>query len=530
VGYPKAAIVQWASVEGLSMKTHCLYVAIVATLILSVGPTRLSAQREVRRPRHQYEGHAARYKLFDLGTLGGPNSSFTFSMGIVNTYGDATGFSDSATPTSPANNLFACLDSFVSHAFLWRNGHSELLPDLSEAGCSIPLWINVRREVVGISENGVIDPFNGTNEVRAVVWRNGQLTDLGTLGGNESITAAINERGQIVGWAENNIPDTVSLLGGTQTRAVLWQAGTILDLGTLGGPDALANHINERGQVVGDSFLDATVNPITGFPTIVPFLWDNGVMKSIGSLGGTFGEAFLVNNRAQVLGDSDLPGDHVSHPTFWENGNLVDLAVSSIGGSVLTGNWLNEKGAVVGAGDFSASGGPTFGGALWHNGAVINIDTEDASCGVEAWGLNNLGQAVGTAKCGSESHAWLWNQGHATDLNTLVPSNAPLHLVYAVMISDGGEIVGMGVPPGVSDADVLTSGHAFVLLRANDDDDEIASSESPVDRSVSGPASSRKSDPPTKEAMMQLHNLLVNRLRPLSLQKHGLHGLGPVKH
>jgi probable HAF family extracellular repeat protein len=512
------------------MRTHCLYIAIIALLTSSIAPSRLSAQREVQQPRHEYEGHAARYKLFDLGTLGGPRSSFTFSMGIVNDHGDATGFSDSATPASPTSNVFACLDSFVSHAFLWRNGHSELLPDLSKAGCSIPLWINARREIVGISENCTIDPFNGTNEVRAVVWRNGQLTDLGTLGGNESITAAINGPGQIVGWAENNIPDTVSLLGGTQTRAVLWQNGTILDLGTLGGPDALANHVNERGQVVGDSFLDANVNPITGFPTVVPFLWDNGVMKSLGSLGGTFGEAFLVNNRVQVLGDSDLPGDQVSHPTFWENGNLVDLTTSSIGGSVLTGNWLNQGGAVVGAGDFSATGGPAFGGALWHDGTVVNIDKEDASCGVEAWGLNDLSQAVGTANCGNESHAWLWSQGHATDLNALVPSNTPLHLVYAVMISDEGEIVGMGVPPGVSDADALTSGHAFVLLPVNDDGDQIASLESPPSRPFGGAGSSQKFDPPTKEAMMQLHNLLVNRLRPLSLQKHGLHGLGPVKH
>jgi probable HAF family extracellular repeat protein len=505
------------------MRTHRLFVSMIAILAFAVAPTRLSAQREVRRPRHEYEGHAARYKLFDLGTLGGPNSSFTFSMGIVNDHGDAAGFSDSATPTSPANNLFACLDSFVSHAFLGRNGHSELLPDLSEAGCSIPLWINARREVVGISENGMVDPFNGTNEVRAVVWRNGQLTDLGTLGGNESITAAINGRGQIVGWAENNIPDTVSLLGGTQTRAVLWQAGTILDLGTLGGPDALSNHINELGQVVGDSFLDANVNPITGFPTVVPFLWDNGVMQDLGSLGGTFGEAFLVNNRVQVLGDSDLPGDQVSHPTFWENGNLVDLAVSSIGGSVLTGNWLNEQGAVVGAGDFSASGGPAFGGALWLDGTVINIDKEDASCGVEAWGLNNLGQAVGSANCGSESHAWVWSQGHATDLNTLVPANAPLRLVYAVMINDDGEIIGMGVPPGVSDADVLTSGHAFVLSRVDEDDDEIASPATPIDRSFGNSASSQKFNPPTKESMMKLHDLLVGRLRPLTLRRRGQH-------
>ena len=72
--------------------------------------------------------------------------------------------------------------------------------------------------------------------------------------------------------------------------------------GYLGGPDALAGWLNDRGQVAGWSLTDSMANPATGIPTQHPFLWENGRMKDLGTIGGT--AVYLINNlneRGQIV-------------------------------------------------------------------------------------------------------------------------------------------------------------------------------------------------------------------------------------
>jgi probable HAF family extracellular repeat protein len=145
--------------------------------------------------------------------------------------------------------------------------------------------------IAGISENGEIDPLLGVPQGIAVLWYHDKVISLGTLdGGYESVANSVNIWGQVTGPALNTVPDPYSMLGlGTQTRAFLWERGLMRDLGTLGGPDAFAIYINDLGQIAGSSYTDWSPNAATGFPTQDPFLWENGKMLDLGSLGGVTG-------------------------------------------------------------------------------------------------------------------------------------------------------------------------------------------------------------------------------------------------
>src|SRR5262249_57591415 len=101
-----------------------------------------------------------------------------------------------------------CLSSpcHAGHAFEWRNGHMTDLGSLH--GYQSGLFELNRAGVgVGISETGKIDPLTGIPENHAVISKNGRLIDLGPLGGHQSWANSINDRGQVAGWAANKTPD-----------------------------------------------------------------------------------------------------------------------------------------------------------------------------------------------------------------------------------------------------------------------------------------------------------------------------------
>ena len=60
---------------------------------------------------------------------------------------------------------------------------------------------------------------------------------------------------------------------------------SVTDLGTLGGNNSWPWGINDRGQVVGGSETP-DIDPNSGLPTFHAFLWNKGVMHDLGTLGG----------------------------------------------------------------------------------------------------------------------------------------------------------------------------------------------------------------------------------------------------
>lgn len=445
------------------------------------SPVPVAAQERLGLQEQQQQKHH-RYIFKDLGTFGGPASAFNLGLDSLNNRGMAVGASQIPILDPPNSNGFPCGPGpFVYHAFEWRNGAMNDLGTLPGADkCSNAQSINEAGEVAGNSENDQIDPLLGVFQIRAVLWRNHQIIDLGTLGGYESATMGLNNLGQVVGFASNRVPDPYSFYGiGTQARAFLWEKGVMRDLGTLGGPDAQGTFLNDRGQVAGVSYTSFNPNPDTGVPTQDPFFWEDGRMTDIGTLGGTAGFPSWLNKRGQVTGVSNLPGDQTQHPFLWERGRLLDLG--TFGGSNGQATWINDAGEVVGVADFP--GDQVHDAFLWKNGAMTDLGNLGQTS--FAFNINGKHQVVGHSKLDDGSfHAFLWdNGGPMMDLNSLLPSGSSLLLTEAFLINEQGEIAGIGLPPGCGNAD--DCGHAYLLIPCSSDDAKTKGC--PDDKGASAP-------------------------------------------
>jgi probable HAF family extracellular repeat protein len=116
------------------------------------------------------------------------------------------------------------------------------------------------------------------------------ITDLGTLGGTFTGAQGINNKGWVAGGSQ--------IADNTEFHAVLWRKGEIVDLGTLGGPVSSAtDRISESGYISGFSVTNIP-DTIEGGLIGRAFLWRNGVMTALPSFNNAGGAE--VNNRGQV--------------------------------------------------------------------------------------------------------------------------------------------------------------------------------------------------------------------------------------
>jgi probable HAF family extracellular repeat protein len=494
-----------------------------ATLVLIAAlaiPLQLAAQDNKGDHKHHH------YQLIDLGMLGGPQSfSFFGDAKPMNNRGTAVGQADTSVPDPNYPNFNPYLgsgspDPFIEHAFKWQNGVLSDLGALPGVNSSTVGWINSRGTAAGQSTSSTIDPITGWPEEIAVLWKDGQVINLGTLGGNESQADAINDSGQIAGIAANAVPDSFpSPLGlpgfGTQQRAFLWETGVMRDLGTLGGPDADALLLNDAGQVAGISYTSSTPNA-SGVPTIDPFLWKNGKMLDLGSFGGTVGVPAWLNNRSQVVGFSNLPGDATAHPFLWSQAEgLKDLG--SFGGDFGLGFWVNESGEAVGAATNPNGAVLAF---LWKDGAMTNLGTLAGDPCSSSEGINSSGQIVGSssAQCTfdhTDTRAFLWeNGGPMIDLNIFVPPGSGLTLFEAGYVNDRGEILALALLPNGDERTVLLvpcgSDHADAE-GCNENDEATFASSQPAAAARTNPNASRGTLTP--QAVAALCARLTSRYR-----------------
>ena len=188
------------------MKPTQAFAALLAGTVMSSAC--LLSQENDRR-------HQPRYKLIDLGTFGGPNSSLPGSNESLNPSGVVTGCADTSVldPDFAIQNPYFS-DPYIERSYIWNDGHRTALPALRGGRNTGPQWINESASIVGASENGQVDPLTGLKEVHAVLWDpERRIHDLGTLGGNGSVAWVINDAGQVAGDSLNDIPDDLNASG-----------------------------------------------------------------------------------------------------------------------------------------------------------------------------------------------------------------------------------------------------------------------------------------------------------------------------
>jgi probable HAF family extracellular repeat protein len=254
-----------------------------------------------------------------------------------------------------------------------------------------------------------------------------EAIDLGTLSdGRSALATAINDNGQVVGWSDN------------PPRAFLWENGVMIDLGTLGGAYSRPTDINDAGQIVGQS--------TTAEGHWHPFLWSDGVMTDLHPGAPNFNPypSPRVNNSGQVIW-SDYPvgvsdTKDLPHPFLWSNGVLTDLLGRA--GSALG---INDRGQVVGGSTFDRLA------YVWDNGTLQFLPSLGGTA--RAYGINNRGQIRGSSQTASPTigHAVMWEDGQITDLGAL-PGDS---------LSTTGGLTESGLVVGLSFNDVYAGGHPF---------------------------------------------------------------------
>ena len=347
---------------------------------------------------------APHYSLTDLGVVGSsPGQPFTIATnGLI---AGASGVSGDRT-----------------HATLWYQGRSL---DIATPGFgqqnSVAFSVNQRGQAVGEAErptapNPTGEDFCGfkamgltTNGAACVpfVWEYGIMTPLPLLGGSNGVANLINNQGVVAGFAETGAQDAGCPAPQVlQFKPVIWDREGIHQLPTAAGDlDGVALSINDAGQVVGASGNCSTFNfgSLLNLHPLHALLWDTGTVIDLGNLGGTgklMGNLALnINNKGQVVGQSDLPGDQAFHGFFWT--------------------------AESGMKDLGTLKGDTFSVAS---------------------NLNKDGEVVGvSADENFNPRAFVWQNGVMSDLNSLIPAGSPLTLLVACGINSRGEIIGLAV-------------------------------------------------------------------------------------
>ena len=309
--------------------------------------------------------------------------------------------------------------------------------------------------------------------VRARLYDGRFLHDLGTLGGPNASTRALNDSGQVIGQSDVD-------RNGTLSHAYRWSPATgLVDLDAGSKTGSTVNDINERGQIAGAGWtsvagalqyqayfwnpqsgkvpvgsfgLSSTATALNnsgtvvgyaegpggGMNSILAFRWTRREgIRDIGTLPDEFTWATDINDAGQIVGATPFAPGEQAHAFVWTpRQGLRNLGTGS--GERSSATRINNEGMVIG--DTMSFEVPFFHGFVWTRGTgLIEFGADQPQTTTSASDVNRAGQVVGSFG----GRALLWSRRHGVvDLNTrLAPAPRGLVLTNGVAISDTGAIV-----------------------------------------------------------------------------------------
>ena len=311
---------------------------------------------------------------------------------------------------------------------------------------------------VGLGNFSVVSGINDQDELVGVsvvslpiAWQNGLYIRPVLYGSDTSgHVNGINELGQIVG-------DTDTLLA---NHPVLWQSGIAKLVVTPGGSGRLFG-INDSGTMVGSARDSRNYDNA--------YVVHGGVATDLGALpgGDATASGSVLNSRALAINDAEqivgfsMTSFGVNHATLWQNGVITDLG-GIANNKVSEALAINQGGLTAGYA-YDATGLERA--VTWLNGALTVLPGLSSSGASVAYAVNDSGLIVGAANVytsgGWKTHAVVWQNGVAIDLNTLMPSNNDWVLNSATVINNNGEIGGSATLDGlITSAYTLSIGDA----------------------------------------------------------------------